>query len=188
MRSETSFSALTASPVGRTYVLWTFCSSIMRSSPSRLVYLAHEYFVTLTKTADNLQISVISNSGANRALLDRAAMPAQHKLPSAFAAHGARWKHQGIFMSRQLNPDRGSHLWSQNAITGWLKLHDSHVVDHVVADLGLWVNRCDLAFELVIAVSINGESGFLSKPDSPDVSLINVRPDLQPRQIEKGHE
>jgi hypothetical protein len=77
--------------------------------------------------------------------------------------------------------DIGCHFRPQNAIGRTREANHRYVIHNVAANLRLRIDRSDLAGELVVSIRINGERRSLSDSDSPDIGLINVRPDFKAR-------
>ena len=179
-----------ASPPGRRYVLPISCSSIIVSTPHfsrpRLRRRRTHGRPRAARRRSRQCVSSRSCRLTRRASLAR--RPARTQAGRRRAARRARGSASTLSRVVERDPHRGRHLRAQGALARRVEGHDRHVVDDVVADLGLRVDRRQRALELVVGVGVDREARVLARADAADVGLVHVGPDLEPREVDQRHE
>src|SRR5262249_17808520 len=94
IRSDTSASARTASPVGRANGLPIACSSIIASILG--LHVADQHLVALAQSVDDLPVAVVPAARGHRPPLDRVAASGHDERAIAVPAHGANGQRQNV--------------------------------------------------------------------------------------------
>src|SRR5215813_1959486 len=117
----------------------------------------YSHFVVFLEATGNFAVVVITEAGGDPAALPLVSSAQHDKLTFALTVDRTDRQSEHTLALLERNPNGGRHLWAENPVSGRLKPDDSDIVDDVVTNLGLGINRRDLPGELVLSVGIDSE-------------------------------
>src|ERR1700756_3615144 len=126
IRSDTSISASTASPVGRLYVFWIPLSSITSVLSSMRLPLADQHFVSLVKSSRNFEVIVVAKAWGYPSLFDLPLIAAQDKGLALLPAERTERKREHTRVPTEIDADRGGHLGTQDKSAGRAETDHHH--------------------------------------------------------------
>src|SRR5262249_35031225 len=135
IRSDTSVSARTVSPVGRVNVLPIAYRSILESVPC--LHVAHQHLVAVAQTVDDLPMAVVPAAGGHRAPLDRLAASGEDERTITILVNRADRQRQNVLTHVERDADGRRHFGPQRSIARRGESDERHGVHDVVANLRL---------------------------------------------------
>src|SRR4029453_5360846 len=132
IRSETSASARTVSPVGRLYVLSSCSSSIIDGI--LLLHVTNQDLVAFAQTILDFPVRVVSAARRHGPALDRLAALGEDERPVAFATYRPDRHHQDVPPQIESDAYGGGHFRTERSVARRVESDHGHVVHDVVAN------------------------------------------------------